>query len=125
MWESGSTTLADLADGAVEIAPAHRPVKVRIVEAGSAQPVAVRLHMHGAAGETLPPRNHHREVNGHWFEDNYGEFRNSLNQYSYVDGTVDVDLPLGEVFIEITRGYEVKPLRTVFTVTAGDRRDHL
>ncbi|MBX2997267.1 MAG: CehA/McbA family metallohydrolase [Caldilineaceae bacterium] len=110
--------LSQPADDVIEVAPAHRPVRLRIVEKETGQPVAVRLHLHGAAGEYLPPRNHHRKVNGYWFEDNYGEFVNRFNQYSYVDGDVDVDLPLGPIYIEITRGYEVKPLRTVFEVNA-------
>ena len=109
--------LSQLGGEIIEVAPAHRPVRLRIVEKESGQPVSVRLHLHGAAGEYLPPRNHHRRVNGYWFEDNYGEFVNSRNEYSYVDGDVDVDLPLGQVYVEITRGYEVKPLRTVVEVT--------
>jgi hypothetical protein len=109
--------LSQLGGEIVEVAPAHRPVRLRIVEKGSGQPVSVRLHLHGVAGEYLPPRNHHRRVNGYWFEDNYGEFVNSRNEYSYVDGDVDVDLPLGQVYVEISRGYEVKPLRTVVEVT--------
>lgn len=110
--------LSQPAGDVIEVAPAHRPVRLRIVEKESGQPVAVRLHLHGAAGEYLPPRNHHRKVNGYWFEDNYGEFVNRFNQYSYVDGDVDVDLPHGPVYVEISRGYEVKPLRAVFEVSA-------
>jgi hypothetical protein len=105
-------------DGAVAVAPAWRPVSIRVVERGSDRPVPVRLHLHGAHGEYLPPRGNHRKVNPHWFEDNYGEFVNGHNQYAYINGECVVDLPLGEVFVEITRGYEVKPLRTVLTVTA-------
>ncbi|MCC9077752.1 CehA/McbA family metallohydrolase [Litorilinea aerophila] len=96
----------------VEVKPAHRPVTVRVVARESGQPVAVRLHMHGEAGEYLPPRGHHRKVNGYWFEDNYAEFVNLYNQYSYIDGHCVVDLPLGWVYVEITRGYEVRPIRT-------------
>jgi hypothetical protein len=105
-------------ESAVEVAPAHRPVRLRVVEKGSTQPVPVRLHLHGEAGEYLPPKGNHRKVNGYWFEDNYGEFVNSLNQYSYINGECEVDLPLGRVFVEVTRGYEVKPLRSSFTVAA-------
>lgn len=110
--------LADLKEEeVVEVAPAERPVTIRVVEKGSNRPVPVRIHLHGAAGEYLPPKNHHRRVNGYWFEDNYGEFVNGANGYSYIDGQCEVDLPLGEVFVEVTRGYEVKPLRTQFTVS--------
>jgi hypothetical protein len=101
----------------VSVSPANRPVKLRVVERGSSQPVAVRLHLHGEAGEYLPPRGHHRKVNPHWFEDNYAEFVNNLNQYCYIPGECVVDLPVGEVFVEINRGYEVTPLRSSFQVT--------
>lgn len=109
--------LATLNDeGLVAVAPAHRPVTVRVVEQGTQQPVAVRIHFHGAHGEYLPPRGNHRKVNPYWFEDNYGEFVNLHNQYAYIHGECIVDLPLGEVYVEISKGYETKPVRTRFTV---------
>ena len=104
--------------GPLAVAAAARPVTIRVVERGGSQPVAVRLHLHGAAGEYLPPKGNHRTVNGNWFEDNYGEFVNGANQYAYVPGECVADLPLGEVYVEITRGYEVRPLRTRVTVAA-------
>ena len=110
--------LQELAGSPAAVAGADRPVKIRITERGSARPVAVRLHLHGAAGEYLPPKGYHRTVNGNWFEDNYGEFINGANQYAYIPGECVADLPLGEVFVEISRGYEVRPLRTSVTVTA-------
>jgi len=99
------------------VAAARRPVRLRVVEHGSNRPVAVRLHLHGAAGEYLPPKGYHRKVNPYWFEDNYAEFVNIHNQYCYIPGECVVDLPLGEVFVEISRGYEVAPIRTRRTVT--------
>ncbi|NJN83739.1 MAG: CehA/McbA family metallohydrolase [Caldilineaceae bacterium] len=103
--------------GVVTVQPAHRPVKLKVVDKQSGQPLAVRIHLHGEAGEYLPPRGRHRKVNGGWFEDNYGEFVNAQNQYSYIDGECEVDLPLGVVYVEITRGYEVAPIRTRVEVT--------
>ena len=108
---------ASYASAVVAVAATERPVKITVTERGSPQPVAVRLHLHGAAGEYLPPKGNHRTVNGNWFEDNYGEFVNGLNQYAYIPGECVADLPLGEVFVEICRGYEVRPLRTRVTVT--------
>jgi len=103
--------------GLVEVQPANRLIRVKVVEAGSEKPVAVRIHFHGASGEYLPPRGNHRKVNPYWFEDNYGEFVNSKNQYAYIHGECEVEVPMGEVFVEITRGYEIKPIRTSFEVT--------
>lgn len=101
---------------ALAIQPAHRPVRVRVVDQATGRPVPVRIHFHGQAGEYLPPRGNHRRVNPYWFEDNYGEFVNVHNQYAYIHGECEIDLPLGEVFVEITRGYEVTPLRESFVV---------
>ena len=110
-------SLAQLDGGAVEVAEARRLVRVNVLDEGGRK-VAVRIHFHGEQGEYLPPRGNHRRVNGYWFEDNYGEFVNGLNQYAYIPGHCEVELPLGEVFVEITRGYEMKPIRTSFEVTA-------
>ncbi len=52
--------LRELEAGPAMVAAAERPVKIRVVERGSSQPVAVRLHLHGAAGEYLPPKGNHR-----------------------------------------------------------------
>jgi len=103
--------------GIVPIAPARRPVRLKLVERGSTAPVPARLHLHGAAGEYLPPRGHHRRVSGYWFDDNYAEFVNGRNAYCYVPGACVVDLPLGDVFVEASRGYEVLPLRRLLQVT--------
>jgi hypothetical protein len=110
--------LAALGGSVVEVAPADRPVTLRFVEAGSGCPVAVRLHLHGAHGEYLPPRGHHRHVNRAWSEDFAAEFANVENQYAYVDGECVADLPLGTVHVELARGYEVAPLRTAVEVGA-------
>ncbi|MBL8126565.1 MAG: hypothetical protein JNM64_02935, partial [Chloroflexia bacterium] len=103
------------------VAPAHLPVTIRILDAETGQPVAVRFHLHGEAGEYLPPRGHHRLVNRYWYEDNAAEFVNGRNQYSYVDGECVVDLPLGRIYADISRGYEFTPLRTSFEVTPETR----
>ena len=113
--------LARLEDGQpsdtiVAVEPAHRLVNVRVVQKGTNNLVPVRIHLHGAHGEYLPPRGRHRKVNPYWFEDNYGEFVNSRNQYSYIDGHCEVDLPLGDVCVEITKGYETAPIRQRITV---------
>ena len=118
--EDGEWQATDLsqADGwSVWTTEARQLLRVRVTDE-SGRAVAVRIHFHGAYGEYLPPRGNHRKVNRHWFEDNYGEFVNSLNQYAYIPGHCEVELPLGEVFVEITRGYEMKPVRTSFEVTA-------
>jgi hypothetical protein len=110
-------------NGMVEVAAAERPVRLRFLDRESKTRVAVRLHLHGEHGEYLPPRGHHRKVNRVWHQDNYAELAIGENQYAYVDGECLVDLPLGRVYMEISRGYEIAPVRT--TVEIGPETDEL
>jgi hypothetical protein len=99
------------------VAPASKRVCFAIRDARSGVETAVRLHVHGAAGEYLPPLGHHRKVNPYWFEDSAGELQSGRNQYAYVAGDCEIDVPIGTVFIEISKGYEYAPLRVVAEVT--------
>jgi hypothetical protein len=110
--------LAKPANGIIEIARADRPVRLRIVDGETGTRVAARLHVHGEAGEYLPPRGHHRLVNTNWFEDLYAEFAVGRHQYAYTDGECILDLPLGTVYVEISRGYEIFPVRRAIEVDA-------
>ena len=111
--------LTTVSEGDVgEVKPAHRPVTIRVVEKGTDNPVTVRLHIHGEAGEYLPPKGYHRKVNPHWFEDNYGEHVNGLNQYCYILGECVADLPIGDVYVDIRKGYEIAPIREKVTIKA-------
>ena len=105
-------------EGVVEVASAHRPIQVRVIDKKTQGAVGVRIHFHGEAGEYLPPKGYHRTVNTGWFEDVYGEFKNGSNQYVYIHGNCILDAPLGVVYVEISRGYEVSPIRTFFEVTS-------
>ena len=109
--------LANISAGDVsDVKPAHRPVTICVVEKGTDNPVTVKLHIHGEAGEYLPPKGYHRKVNSHWFEDNYGEHINGMNQYCYILGECVADLPMGDVYVDIRKGYEIAPIREKITI---------
>ena len=55
--------LAAPTEGVKVLPSPERPVRVRVVDTETGAAVPVRLHMHGDAGEYLPPRGHHRKVN--------------------------------------------------------------
>ena len=115
------TLLHDLAAprGSVELLPpADRPIRLRVVDETTGVQVPVRLHIHDRAGEYLPPRGHHRTVNPALFEGRGGELIADRHQAAYIDGACIVDMPLGEAFVEITRGHEVAPVRRAVTIEA-------
>ena len=100
------------------VATANQRVMVRFVDKATQRPVPVKLHVHGESGEYLAPLDRHRLPNGAWFEDYCAEFQHmGQHRTVYVPGETVIDLPQGNVFVEISKGFEIKPLRKVVAVT--------
>jgi hypothetical protein len=95
------------------------PVKIRIIDRSSGLPVPAKLHIHGMDGEYLAPMNRHRFPNPHWFEDYSVDFTNAGHHAAYVDGETIVRLPAGEVYMEVSKGFEIKPIRCRQTIQAN------
>ncbi len=102
------------------VAEASRLVSLRVVEKGSRREVPVKLHVHGQAGEYLAPNDRHRIPNPAWFEDYSPDFsHNGIHHCTYIPGKTRIALPIGDVYIEISKGFEIKPIRRTFEVTAA------
>jgi len=100
--------------------PARQKVTVRILEKGTRNPVPVKLHVHGESGEYLAPVDRHRIPNNAWFEDYSVDFvHGGRHVCTYIPGETRMKLPLGKVYIEVSKGFEIKPVRKVITI-AGD-----
>lgn len=112
------------------IAPANQRVNLRVVQRGSSRPVPVKLHVHGAAGEYLAPVDRHRIPNPAWFEDYSADFVHGASWENngktphfctYIPGETNIDLPLGQVYVELAKGFELRPVRQIVEVTADTR----
>jgi hypothetical protein len=102
------------------LAAAKLRVRLRVVEKGSGRPVAVKLHVHGEAGEYLAPVDRHRIPNTYWYEDWSVDFVNGGSHYcTYIPGETLIDLPPGKVYVEISKGFEIAPIRSVVNVGAS------
>ena len=107
------------------VAPAEQTLKLRVVEHGSGKVVPVKLHVHGEWGEYLPPVDRHRILNPAWFEDYSVDFAHiggwSFNgpnhSCTYISGETTLKLPRGKVYLEVSKGFEIKPVRKVIEVT--------
>ena len=100
--------------------PALQHVKIRVYEKGSRKPVPVKLHVHGGSGEYLAPVDRHRIPNNAWFEDYSVDFIHAGRHIcTYIPGETNIKLPQGKVYIEVSKGFEIRPLRKVVTIT-GD-----
>lgn len=97
---------------------ATRRVTLRVVDKVTGKPLAVKLHVHGETGEYLAPLDRHRIPNTAWFEDYSADFSHQ-NRHSctYIPGETRLDLPLGKVYVEISKGFEIRPVKKIFEIT--------
>lgn len=125
LWDGTLVSVEDLIDltgfrrPVRSVPPATQRVTLRVVDAESRRPVAVKLHVHGEADEYLAPVDRHRIINAAWFEDySVGFAHRDLHQCTYISGETVIDLPLGKVYVEVSKGFEIRPVRKVVAVTA-------
>lgn len=119
------------------VAPATQRVTLRVVNGGCGECVPVKLHVHGEMREYLAPLDRHRILNPAWFEDYSVDFihlnRPSIGVFpftkpihghtcTYIPGETTIDLPLGNVYIEVSKGFEIRPVRKVVEVTPATRK---
>ena len=102
------------------VTPATQRVTLRAVERGSNKSVPVKLHIHGEWGEYLTPVDRHRIPNPAWFEDYSVDFSHlSTHSCTYIPGETSIDLPLGRVYLEVSKGFEIRPVRKVIDISPG------
>ncbi len=94
------------------VTQATQTVTLKAIEKGSRKPVAVKLHVHGGSGEYLAPKDRHRIPNPSWFEDFSVDFIHlGTHHCTYIPGETRITLPLGQVYIEVSKGFEIRPGR--------------
>jgi hypothetical protein len=105
-------------NGLKPVPSAVQEVRIRVIDKNSGLPVAAKIHLHGQAGEYLAPVDRHRIVNSaRFFEDFSVDFiHRGQHSCTYIPGTTSVKLPGGKVFIEVSKGYEVRPIRKVLEI---------
>jgi hypothetical protein len=112
------------------VAESTRRVTLRAVDSNNGKPVPVKLHVHGEWSEYLAPVDRHRIPNTAWFEDYSVDFvhvgaddETGANPHfcTYIPGETTIDLPVGNVYIEMSKGFEIRPIRKVVQVNAATR----
>jgi hypothetical protein len=99
------------------VPPASQRVTLKVIERLSGKQVSAKLHVHGSQGEYLAPEDRHRIVNTAWFEDYSADYSNQdLHACTYISGETVINLPLGRVYIEISKGFEIRPVRMRFDI---------
>jgi hypothetical protein len=100
------------------IKPAGQKIRIRVIEKETGKTVPVKFHAHGEAGEYLAPADRHRQPNDAWFEDYSVDFvHRGTHNCTYIPGETTVNLPLGKVFLEISKGFEIIPVRKMIEIS--------
>jgi hypothetical protein len=94
-------------------------VHVRVLDKSTGQESPARVSFYGPRGQYLPPYGHQRDINVNWCEDIGGDLKLGDTSYAYIDGRFQIELPVGEVFVELTKGFEYTPTRQRITIAPG------
>jgi hypothetical protein len=106
------------AEGVQPVNMSTQRVTLKAIDMASGRPLAVKLHVHGEAGEYLAPLDRHRIPNTAWFEDYSADFSHqNLHPCTYINGETRLDLPLGKVYVEVSKGFEIRPIRRIYEIT--------
>lgn len=100
-------------------------VNVTVVDDDTGRPVPCRIHLRSPDGVPYQPHGYHNHVNSNldtWHKDVGGDLRLGQITYAYIDGTCQGWVPRGQVIVDISRGFEYEPLRTMVRVQPAQRR---
>jgi hypothetical protein len=93
----------------------------RVIDESTGRPAPARLAFRSKEGRYIPPYGHRTEINSAWFQDYGADAQVGAASFAYVDGTFQVELPVGEVYVELSKGFEYKAVRQRLQVGAGQR----
>jgi hypothetical protein len=96
-------------------------VHVRTLDSSTGRETPTRVSFYGPRGNYLPPYGHQRDININWNEDIGGDLKLGDTNFAYVDGRFQIELPVGDVFVEYTKGFEYTPTRRRVTIAPGQR----
>ncbi len=111
-------------DGAVHIELLDRQttwVHVVVEDGATGEATPARVHFRSEDGRYLPPYGHRHEVNDNWFEDYGADLKLGATEFAYVDGRFQIELPVGNVYVEAVKGFEYSPLRQQVQIKPGQR----
>ena len=119
-FESGKSTRGE---AALEVLGRRRQwMRVRTLDAATGSPTPVRLHISGSHGEYIAPYGHHEQINTMWFADYGADVVVGGKNYAYVDGDFTTELPIGDLYVEIFKGFEYQPVREKITIKPGQEQ---
>lgn len=92
-----------------------------VVDPASSRATPVRLAFRSKDGRYIPPYGHRTEINDAFFQDYGADLKLLDSSFAYIDGTFQVELPAGEVYVEYSKGFEYEAVRRRLDIQPGQR----
>jgi len=96
-------------------------MRVVVRDSSTDKPAPVRIHFSGARGEYIAPYGHHSQINGGWFMDYGADVVSGGQNFAYVPGEFTTDLSVGDLYVEMYKGFEYEPVRRKVTIKPGQK----
>src|SRR5206468_11369694 len=106
----------------VVLPPASVPIDVEVRDGADGRPVPARVRLVSVDGRYLPPAGHRDAINRRFFEDTGGDLVLGSSAYAYVPGRFRIDLPIGEIDVEVIGGFDRRPHAERLTIDPSSRR---
>jgi len=94
----------------------------QVVDSATGRPTPVRIALRSKDGRYIPPYGHRAEINDAWFQDYGADLKLMDASFAYVDGSFQVELPVGEIYVEMTKGFEYEPVRKKLDVRSNQTK---
>src|SRR5256884_384790 len=91
------------------------------VDAATQRRVPVRLAFRSNEGRYIAPYGHRTEINDAWFQDYGADVKLMDTSFAYVDRTFQAELPVGDLYVEMTKGFEYEAVRRKLKIEPGQR----
>lgn len=94
-------------------------VRGKVVDGATGRPTAARLAFRSKEGRYIPPYGHRQQVNAGWFQDYGADVQVGQSSFAYVDGSFQAELPAGDVYVELSKGFEYEAARKKLEIRPG------
>ncbi len=94
-------------------------VHVRVNDAATGKPTPCRVRFTDAEGRYYAPLGRLTEFATQRNEDVGGNLQMGDKKYAYIDGSCEIQLPAGLITVEVSKGFEYKPLHEQVRLAAG------
>ncbi len=118
----GGSAPARAGRGRMEVlAPRRQWMQVVVRDSSTGRPTPVRIHFSGPRGQYIAPHGHHAQINPGWFMDYGADVTVGGRNFAYVDGEFTTEMPVGDVYLEMCKGFEYAPVRRKVTIRPGQK----